>query len=132
MRFLPLPRALLMLSTESPGWAMKNLSTGIDVPGAGPLLQEVPDELCCTSGTKTLYLPLESVYRNGASRVTGLVASVVYVGCGKLCGGAPDTPEKTWLQTAFVQPPMERLRRSHGRCGGVRPPRSGSSAWQRP
>src|SRR6266480_6473835 len=88
-----------MLSTESPGWAIKNLSIGIDVPAAGPLPQEVPDELCCTPGTKTLYVPVESVYRNGASRVRGLVASVVYVGFGKLCCGAPDTPEKTWFQT---------------------------------
>src|SRR5437763_16757748 len=110
MRFLPLPRALLMLSTESPGWAIKNLSIGIDVPGAGPLLHEVPDELCCTAGTKTLYLPLESVYRNGASRVTGLVASVVYVGCGKLCGGARDPPEQTGFQPALLQTPMELVR----------------------
>src|SRR2546429_5449514 len=116
MRFLPLPRALLMLSTESPGWAIKNLSIGIDVPGAGPLLQEVPDELCCTAGTKTLYLPLESVYRNGASRVTGLVASVVYVGCGKLCGGAPGTPEKTWFQTPFVPTLMGLLRALRSCC----------------
>ena len=105
-----------MLSTESPGWAIKNLSIGIDVPGAGPLLQEVPDELCCTAGTKTLYLPLESVYRNGASRVRALVANVVYVGCGKLCCGAPDTPEKTWFQTAFVQTLMELLRVIHCCC----------------
>src|SRR2546429_8027141 len=113
MRFLPLRRALLMLSTESPGWAMKNLSTEIDVPGSGPLLQEVPDELCCTAGTKTLYLPLEAAYRKGASRVTGLVASVAHVGCWKACGGAADPPGKAWLQEAFVQPVMELLRVSH-------------------
>src|SRR5438309_11223589 len=110
MRFLPLPRALLMLSTESPGWAMKNLSTGIDEPGAGPLLQEVPDELCCTAGTKTLYLPLESQYRNDASRVTGQVASVVYGGFRNLGGGAPDTTEKTWVQKAVDQAQTEPSR----------------------
>jgi hypothetical protein len=33
-----------------------------------------------------------------------LVASVVYGGSGKLCGGAPCTPAKTWFQTPFVQP----------------------------
>jgi len=35
--------------------------------------------------------------------VTGLVASVVNVGFGKLCAGTlPVSPEKTWFQTAFV------------------------------
>jgi hypothetical protein len=43
--------------------------------------------------------------------VTGLVSSVVYGGGFKGvvendCGGAPWTPEKTWFQTPFDQPPM--------------------------
>ena len=38
--------------------------------------------------------------------MTGLVASVVYGGLGKpLASGAPETPEKTWFQTPFVQNP---------------------------
>ena len=31
------------------------------------------------------------------------MSRVVYGGLGKLCGGAPWTPAKTWFQTAFVQ-----------------------------
>jgi len=53
---------------------------GMDVPAAGPSLHVVPDEFVRGAGTKTLYLPWSSTYRNGFSRVMGLVSSVVYGG----------------------------------------------------
>ena len=40
--------------------------------------QDVPEEFVWAEGTKTLSFPVESTYRYGASRVTGLFASVVY------------------------------------------------------
>jgi hypothetical protein len=64
----------------SAGVAMKNWSIGIDEPAAGPLDHVVPEEFRCTAGTKTLVFPDPSTYRNGSSRVIGLVASVVYGG----------------------------------------------------
>src|SRR5258708_38730914 len=104
MRSLPEPNALLIVATESVGWAMKDLLIGLDGPGVGVCAQVVPEVFVWTEGTKTLSFPLESVYRYGSSRVTGLVASVVYVGLGNDWAGAPTTPENTWFQTALVQP----------------------------
>ena len=52
-------------------------SIEIDVPGVAPPAQVVPDEFVCTEGAKTFSFPAESTYRYGASRVTGLVESVV-------------------------------------------------------
>ena len=56
---------------------MKKSSIGMDLPATGPLPHDVPLELRRTAGTKTLYPPAESTYRNGFSRVTVVVASVV-------------------------------------------------------
>src|ERR1700730_987452 len=102
-----------MVAAESVGLAMKNLSIGMDEPGVGPLAHVGPEELCCTEGRNTLKWRSASMYRNGASRVTGLVASVVN-GCGppacagtfpKLWAGTlPSSPVKTWFQTPLVQP----------------------------
>ena len=63
--------------TLSPGLAMKKSEMGIECPGVGPLDQVVPLPFLWTSGTNTLQLPLPSTVRNGASRETGFVASVV-------------------------------------------------------
>src|SRR5512135_1151477 len=111
IRFLPFARAVLIFEAESPGLAMKNLSMEMEFPSAGPLPQVVSDESVRSAGTNTLYLPSEAMYRNGFSRVTGLVSSVVYAGGlygtdPNDCAGAPTTPEKTWFQTALDQPPM--------------------------
>jgi hypothetical protein len=58
-----------------------------------------------------------SWYRNGASRVTRLVASVVYgFEQGKHWAGAPVTPEKTWFQTPLDQPPIWLLRTRNCCC----------------
>ena len=54
MRFCPLARAALILTTGSVGLAMKNLSIGIDEPAAGPFDQVVPTESRRSAGTKTL------------------------------------------------------------------------------
>ena len=40
---MPVANASLIVTTESVGWAMKNLLIGIDVPGVGPLAHVVPD-----------------------------------------------------------------------------------------
>src|SRR5205807_2995112 len=109
MRSLPLANALLIVAAESLGWAMKNLLIGRDEPGVAPFAQVVPEVFVWIEGTKTLSFPLESVYRYGASRVTGLVASVVYGpphddAAGKHWAGAPTTPENTWFQTPLLQP----------------------------
>src|ERR1700674_5675616 len=102
-----------MVAAESVGPAMKNLSIGIEEPGVGPAAHVVPAELCCVEGTKTLKWRSESMNRNGASRVTGLVASVVN-GCGppdcagtlpKLWAGTlPSSPTKNLFQTPLLQP----------------------------
>src|SRR5437660_8177978 len=109
MRSLPEASASLILSTESVGWAMKNRLMGMDEPGVAPLAHVVPTELRCTAGTKTLKCPVASKYRYGASRVIGLLASVVYgpphdAWLGKHWAGAPTTPENTWFQTPLLQP----------------------------
>src|SRR6266436_5367351 len=106
-----------MVAAESAGWATKNLPIGIDVPGVGPFAHVVPELFSCAEGTSTLY-PLEpSRYRNGASRVTGLAANVVNVGLGKLCAGTlPVSPQKTWFQTALLQPSAWLLRARNCCC----------------
>src|SRR5437660_5069371 len=98
-----------MVAAESLGWAMKNLLIGSDEPGVAPFAQVVLEVFVCTEGTKTLSFPLESVNRYGASRVSGLVDSVVYGppqedAAGKHWAGAPTTPENTWFQTPLLQP----------------------------
>jgi len=54
MRFMPEPKAALIVAAESVGWAMKNLLIEMDEPGVAPLAHDVPTELRCTEGTKTL------------------------------------------------------------------------------
>src|SRR5215470_8899517 len=51
--------------------------------------------------------------RYGFSRITGVVATVVYGGLGKLCAGAPCTPTNTLFQTAFWLLPMFESRVNH-------------------
>src|ERR1700740_3277908 len=109
MRFLPEANALLIVAALSVGCAMKNFSIRTDDPGVAPAAHDAPTELSCTAGTKTLYFPSESTYRYGSSRVTGLVASVVYGPLhgdtlGKHWAGAPTTPENTWFHTPLVHP----------------------------
>jgi hypothetical protein len=52
-RFRPSASASLITSAVSVGLATKKSSMEIDVPGVGPLPQVVPEESCCTDGTKT-------------------------------------------------------------------------------
>jgi len=40
---------------------MKNDDSGRDLPASEPLAQDVPEELVCTEGTKTLKFPPASV-----------------------------------------------------------------------
>jgi hypothetical protein len=61
-------------------------------------------------------LPPESVYRYGFSSLTGVVPSVVYGGDGKLCAGAPCTPENTMFQTEPFHEPMVLSRVYHCCC----------------
>src|SRR5665213_51161 len=121
MRFLPWRSASLIVPAESVGSAMKKFLIGTETPGVWPPPHVVPAELCCTAGTNTLKWFFESSYRYGASRVTGLVASVVYgpqpFGTpGKHWAGAPTTPEKTWFQTPFDQPSSLLFLTSHCCC----------------
>src|SRR3954447_13771046 len=86
-------------------------------PWVSSTAQDVPLELCCAAGTRTLYLPLPSTNRYGFSRLTGVVASVVYGGFGKPASdGAPSTPANTWFQTPLDQPPLWLLRINHCCC----------------
>src|SRR6266851_5009531 len=57
MRFLPRCRARLIVAAESVGWATKNWSIDLEVPGVGPDPEVVPALLNCTPGTNTLELP---------------------------------------------------------------------------
>ena len=54
MRFLPRASAAVMASVGVDGLATKNFDSGRVVPASLPLAQDVPDEPCCTAGTKTL------------------------------------------------------------------------------
>src|SRR3954462_9033882 len=92
-----------MRRTESDGRATKKSLIGRERPGVEPSAHVVPRESVCALGTKTRRPPRESTYRNGFSRLAGVVASVVYAGVGNDCGGAPFAPAKTWFQTGFVQ-----------------------------
>lgn len=77
-----------------------------------PLPQVTPRALVRFSGRKTRYsAPLR--YRNGFSRETGVVSSVVYGGSGKLWAGAPSTPENTMFQTPLSQLPIALSRVYH-------------------
>ena len=77
IRFLPCASALLIAWTLSEGFATKKSSIGIEWPGVGPLCQVVPLPSRCASGTKTLQWLLPSTVRNGFSRDSGFVSSVV-------------------------------------------------------
>ena len=88
--------------------ATKKSDSGIDRPAVPPADQLVPAEFRRAAGTNTRYCPLPSTYRYGFSRLTGVLASVVYgppqLGCaGKHWAGAPVTPEKTWFHTPLLQ-----------------------------
>ncbi len=50
-----------MVATESEGLTTKNFDSGIPWPGVGPFAHEVPEEPVLASGTKTLYVPAESM-----------------------------------------------------------------------
>ena len=78
MRFRPELNAALIVAAESVGCGNEELRHWDGQAGRRALAHVVPTELNCTEGTKTLSFPAESMYRYGASRVTGLVASVVY------------------------------------------------------
>src|SRR3954454_24921839 len=103
--FRPCASAWLIFAAPSEGRATKNWLIGIDVPAVVPLVQLAPDAFVRNAGTNTRYLPAPSTYRNGFSRETGVDPSVVYGGLGKLCAGAPWTPENTMFQTEPVQLP---------------------------
>src|SRR5215468_7105357 len=111
IRCRPSASAALIVCAVSVGRARKNAWSGIEAPAAAPLAQVVPTESRLSAGTNTWNWPAASRYRNGRSRVTGLVASVVYGGglngvAPNDCGGAPITPENTWFHTPLDQPPM--------------------------
>src|SRR5262245_22069941 len=97
IRCWPWASAVLIARALSVGRATKNSESGIERPAAAPPAQVVPTESRRSAGTNTWYWPAVSRYRNGRSRVTGLVASVVYGGGLNGvelndCGGAPITP----------------------------------------
>src|ERR1044071_4552517 len=111
IRCLPWASAALIACVASVGRATKNSRSGTDVPAAAPSAQVVPTASRRSAGTNTWYWPAASRNRNGRSRLTGLVASVVYGGGlngvePNDCGGAPTTPENTWFHTPLDQPPM--------------------------
>ena len=83
------------------------------MPGVGADSQVAPEVLVRRFGTSTLIAPAASTNRYGFSRITGVVATVVYGGLGKLCAGAPCTPTKTLFQTAFWLLPMLESRVNH-------------------
>src|SRR3954465_315987 len=108
---LPSASAALIRCAGSVGRARKNAWSGTGLPAAAPLAHVVPTELRRSAGTNTWNRPAVSRYRNGRSRGTGLVSSVVYGGGVERvepndCGGAPITPENTWFHTPLDQPPM--------------------------
>src|SRR2546427_4803004 len=113
IRFFPRANWLLMVATESDGLARKKSDRGMEWPGVGPFRQVGPEEFVRVAGTNTRYVPDASTYRNGLSRLTGVVGKVVYGGFGKDCAGAPRTPAKNWVQTAFDHPPLLLSRTRH-------------------
>ena len=74
-----MPRAswLLIVCTESDGFAMKKSRSGIVRPFVMPSAQEMPRVFVCAEGTRTWYLPSPSMNRYGFSRLTGVVSRVV-------------------------------------------------------
>src|SRR5438034_8067031 len=105
-----------MSAAEAPGFTTKNWLSEMDVPAAGPPDHEVPREFCRRAGTKTLYEPVESMYRNGFSRTTGVCPTTVCDGFGKCCGGEFAVPTNTMFHTEPVQLPNSLLRDSHCCC----------------
>ena len=82
-----------------------------------PSAQSVPREPVRAAGTRTRHAPASSTYRNGFSRLSGVVSSVVYGGSGKpVSAGAPTVPAKTWFHTPLVQLPTSELRVIHCCC----------------
>src|SRR4051794_29542883 len=99
-----------MRRTESDGRAMKKSLIGRERPGVEPSAHVVPREPDCALGTKTRRFPPPSTYRNGFSRLAGVVASVVYGWSGNDCGGAPFTPAKTWFHSRVPAAESSRAR----------------------
>src|SRR5690349_1033597 len=56
------------------------------------------------------------MYRNGFSRTSGVLPTLVYPGSGKLVPGAPWVPTQTMFQFAPDQLPMVELRVIHCCC----------------
>ncbi|MFD1147709.1 hypothetical protein [Saccharothrix hoggarensis] len=114
-----LPRAswLLMSCTESAGVATKKSVSGMVRPGVMPSAHDTPRVSRRADGTRTLYSPEPSTNRNGFSRLSGVVSSVVYGGVGNdASSGAPSTPENTWFHTPFDQLVTSLSRVSHCCC----------------
>ena len=98
-----------------------------------PLAHEMPRVFFWADGTRTLYSPFASTKRYGFSRLTGVVASVVYGGFGKVeSSGAPTTPEKTWFHTPLDQPATSLFRVSHCCCDPLTTKGSLESAMKPP
>ncbi len=106
-----------MTLSESDGLATKKSVIGIERPGVMPSSQVMPRLSVVAAGTRTAYAPSSSMYKNGFSRLSGFVSSVVYGGTGNDSSvGAPSTPAKTAFQTPLDQPPISLLRVSHCCC----------------
>jgi hypothetical protein len=76
-RFLPAASAAFIVAAESPGRMIWNWLSGNEVP-AGVVPDQVgPVAFVRRAGTNTLYAPAPSTYRNGFSRTTGALATVV-------------------------------------------------------
>ena len=106
-----------MSFNESDGLAMKKSVIGIERPGVMPASQVTPRLSVVAAGTRTVYTPSSSMKRNGFSRLSGFVSSVVYGGTGNDSSvGAPSTPAKTAFQTPLDQPPISLFRVSHCCC----------------
>ncbi len=123
-RFLPTASAASIAPIDVLGEAMKNLLIGTVVPAVLPPSHDGPAESCRRAGTNTLYVPVESICRNGFSCDTGVVSSVVYGGvpparpevAEKLCAGAPGDPRNTWFHTPLDQPSRLVLRTMNCCC----------------
>ena len=61
---------------------MKKSVIGMDRPGVMPVAQVMPLVSLRVDGTRTRYVPFESTYRYGFSRLSGVRSSTVYGGSG--------------------------------------------------
>src|ERR1051325_11887305 len=96
----PACSAVLIRCTESPGRATKNRSGPIAAPADGASVHVGPTVSRRSAGTNTRSAPDASTNRNGFSRITGVLGSVVYGGglngvSPEDGGGAPITPATT-------------------------------------